>query len=77
MEKSYKMQQTSNQVGDCFKLLWPFHNIRTLIEKKYFQLFSGMRLDLDYVIECLTPVQMVDRPSGGPVLPRDVSWTSL
>ena len=20
----------SNQVGDCFKFLWPFHNVRTL-----------------------------------------------
>ena len=52
-------------------------NYLDLIDKKYFQLFSGMRLDLDYVIGCLTPVQMVDRPSGGPVLPRDVLWTSL
>ena len=22
----------SNRVGDCFKFLWPFHNVRTLLK---------------------------------------------
>ena len=26
----------SNQVGDCFKFLWPFQNVRTLPEVKTF-----------------------------------------
>ena len=29
----------SNQVGDCFKILWPFQNVRTLMD-----LLSGMEI---------------------------------
>ena len=36
-----------------------------------------MKPDPDYVTEYSIPVQMEDRPNGGPVLPKDVSWTSL
>ena len=38
----------SNQVGDCFKFLWPFQNVRTLTDSKMQYLATNVRRNLGF-----------------------------